>query len=317
MQLTRRPAGATAVIFAMVTGLLVGTPSPAAADGGLGWTTCTAEDAGKPWCEVGAATSGRPGATSTSRPTPSVRRTGGPNRECHDAGGQVVPCFDPVFGSLADDGCYYRPANPSPELQTALGGPGEGPGGWYSFVCPGLGGTGGGTVWRAGAPPGAPGVVTPESLARDARSRLVLPDVTISVSPSGAQLVRLPTWLWIDPQLWHPQTASASVPGIAVTATATPTRVVWSTGDGASVTCTGPGTPWRTGSDPAAASPTCGHVFARSSATAPGGVFTVRATVTWSVTWAGAGQGGALPALTTTAATTVRVNEVQTVVVAP
>jgi hypothetical protein len=49
-------------------------------------------------------------------------------------------------------------------------------------------------------------------------------------------------------------------------------------------------------------------------------VFTLTATVTWTVAWAGtgaaAGQSGTLPALTTTASTPVRVDEVQAVVVA-
>src|SRR6266511_1777135 len=120
---------------------------------------------------------------------------------------------------------------------------------------------------RAGAPP----VVSPQVLARQARARLTLPDVAIRVNPSGDQLVGLPSWLSLDPASWRPQSATASVPGISVTATATPIQAVWSMGSGDSVVCHGPGTPWRPGTDPMAASPDCGYRYVRSSASAPGG----------------------------------------------
>jgi hypothetical protein len=46
----------------------------------------------------------------------------------------------------------------------------------------------------------------------------------------------------------------------------------------------------------------------------PGGAFPVTATVSWQVAWAGGGQGGTEPALSTTSVTTVQVAEVQAVV---
>lgn len=169
----------------------------------------------------------------------------------------------------------------------------------------------GGPIWVAGAPP----VISPEVLARQARARLDLPDVVIRVNPSGDQLVGLPTWLFLDPASWRAQSATASAPGISVTVTARPTQAVWSMGNGDSVVCHGPGTPWRTGMDPAAASPDCGYRYLRSSAAAPSGSFTVTVTVSWQVTWSGAGQGGTVPGLTTTAAVQVRVTESQAVIV--
>ena len=42
----------------------------------------------------------------------------------------------------------------------------------------------------------------------------------------------------------------------------------------------------------------------------PGGTFTVTATVRWDVTWAGAGQAGAFPGLTTTSTLAVRVIDI-------
>jgi hypothetical protein len=138
----------------------------------------------------------------------------------------------------------------------------------------------------------------------------------MGISPTGPQLVRLPTWLWIDPRLWTPRTTSASVPGVVVTATATPLRVSWATDDDSVVTCTGPGTPWLTPvNDPTAASPTCGHIYVRGSSSAPGGVFNGDSHGVVVSHLVGVGQGGTLPDLTTTSTTTVRVNEVQALVV--
>jgi hypothetical protein len=85
---------------------------------------------------------------------------------------------------------------------------------------------------------------------------------------------------------------------VSVTATAKARQVAFSTGDGASVRCTGPGTPWRAGMDPAAASPTCGHTYTAAS---PGGGYRLRATVTWDVTWVGGGETGTAGPLTTAA----------------
>jgi hypothetical protein len=151
----------------------------------------------------------------------------------------------------------------------------------------------------------------PAVVAQSAVATLRLPKPTIRFKPAppAPQFVNLPTWLWLAPGSWAPRAATASVPGLAVTATAKPIRVLWSTGDGAQVTCTGPGTPWRAGMDPAAASPTCGHTYRQPSVGRSGGVFAVRATVTWQVAWAGGGQTGAVPQLSTTSTAQIVVRE--------
>jgi hypothetical protein len=82
-------------------------------------------------------------------------------------------------------------------------------------------------------------------------------------------------------------------------------------GDGSTVVCEGPGTPWRPGLDPAGSSPDCGHRYLRASAGAPGGAFTVTVTVSWDVSWSGAGRSGAVPGLTTTSSLQLRVAESQ------
>ncbi|MFI1584772.1 hypothetical protein [Embleya sp. NPDC020630] len=146
-------------------------------------------------------------------------------------------------------------------------------------------------------------------------SQLRLPSPVIATNPLGEQIVNVPTWLWIAPASWVPVSATAEVPGVSVTATATPQRVIWTTGDGATVTCAGPGTAYSTRFDPASTSPDCGHTYVRSSASQPGAAYTLSATIEWTVTWAGAGQTGVVPGMRTTAQVATRVAEVQAVVV--
>jgi hypothetical protein len=171
--------------------------------------------------------------------------------------------------------------------------------------CPlGAAGPGG----RAAGPP-APGV-----LAELAVRLLRLPGPVIRSSPATAvmQLAELPTWLWMAPGVWGPRSATASVPSQSVTATAAPVAAAWQMGDGHTVTCQGPGTPY-TGSSPASASPDCGHTYTRSSAGQPGAAFRVRVTITWDITWRGGGTAGTLPPLVTVAAALFRVAESQAV----
>lgn len=122
----------------------------------------------------------------------------------------------------------------------------------------------------------------------------------------------MPVWLWteVGASTWGPTSATASVPGLSVTATARARQIQWVMGDGRTETCAGPGTPYFTGG---VTSPTCQHIYERPSASEPGGVFAITATTTWDVTWAG---GGASGSLTTTRQSTasVRIDEVQVLV---
>jgi hypothetical protein len=141
--------------------------------------------------------------------------------------------------------------------------------------------------------------------------RLAGPVIQSSPKPAALQLTGLPVWLWIAPAAWQPQSATAQVPGESVTATATPVSAAWSMGDGKTVTCNGPGTPYG-GGNPAAASPTCGHTYERSSAGQPSGAYRVTVTITWDVTWtATGGAGGVLAPLHTAGAAQFQVAESQ------
>lgn len=167
--------------------------------------------------------------------------------------------------------------------------------------------------------PGAPGPGAapppPGTVAQLAVRYLQLPGPVIRSSPGprDLQLVSLPTWLWISPAVWAPQSKTASVPGESVTVTATPVSVAWRMGDGTTVTCDGPGAAYTGSADPAAPSPACGYTYTRSSAGQPGGAFRVTATIKWTIFWFGGGLTGRLPPLFSAAAAAFRVAESQAV----
>jgi hypothetical protein len=269
------PAIVSTVILAMGTAA-PGVPDP--------WVDVHCTHAPTPSCDLGAGVGHRPGL-GTGRPG-SADRPGE-----HDDDNPYA-------------GCRYVPAKFHDPAQQP-----DGPGGWFMVLCStdGKDPLSHGPVWIADG--GAP-TVSPEQLAQTARERLRLPAVEIARNPVGAQLVHLPTWLWLAGG-WREVSESASVPGVSVTATARPVSVGWSMGDGGAVSCAGPGTPYAAGADPKASSPDCGHVYRRSSAGQPGEAFSVTATVRWTVTWSGAGQGGTFADMTTTGTASFRVAESQ------
>ncbi|MFJ9174940.1 hypothetical protein [Streptomyces sp. NPDC102360] len=178
----------------------------------------------------------------------------------------------------------------------------------------------GGDDMDAEAPPkrageGDAGKVVPvEVVVQQAVGKLKLPRPEIRTSPDEdfVQIVHVPTWMWLEHKQWKPVSASASVQGLTVTATARPRRTVWSMGDGARVTCTGPGTAYSASYAPKSPSPDCGHIYRRASVPGPAFVLSVQAV--WDVTWHGGGQGGVVPGLVMDAQREVVVDEVQGVV---
>lgn len=157
--------------------------------------------------------------------------------------------------------------------------------------------------------------VTPRDVAQEAVKAIHLSAPSPHMSPDAAlQWANFPTFLWTDRATWHPLSATASVPGLAVSATATPVRLTWEMGDGSIVNCTGPGTPFTDATPASSSSPDCGHVYRRSSDSEPSGKFTVQATETWHVTWVGGGESGELPDMTATTSIPVRVAESQALV---
>jgi hypothetical protein len=165
----------------------------------------------------------------------------------------------------------------------------------------------------AGAPqaPAAPRVVDPMTLVQQALRVLALPSPAIRVNPQPpkTQLVNLQTWLWIDRSAWGRRSETASVPGLSATVTAVPQKVTWSMGDGGTVTCDGPGTPYDQGRPPEVQRTDCSYVYTRA-----GEGLTVTAAIVWRASWrASNGASGNLPDQTLSASTTLRVAEAQAI----
>lgn len=184
-------------------------------------------------------------------------------------------------------GCSYMAGGASATASIGVGGPQ--PGQWVFPTCLGPGVLNPmSPVWVTAAQPAAVAVVqvAPVVVAQQAAKSIGLASPTIEMAPpdGSPQLVGVATWLWVNPAAWHTLSASASAGAVTVTATATPTKVVWDMGDGTSVTCDGPGTPY----DPSAPAATsaCSHTWPTAA------TYTVTATVYWSVTWSAAGAAG-------------------------
>ncbi|GAA0680113.1 ATP/GTP-binding protein [Streptomyces cellulosae] len=212
--------------------------------------------------------------------------------------------------------CVYKLADPQPPAGSLdWQGHEPGDGAVYEQTC-GWGGVDGDVivrmVWLADPPPQE--TVDPAVLAQRAVDSMTLlgPDIA-SPRVAGKYTVGVPMWMWVNRSAttYGPNTASASAGGITVTATAKVSKIVWKMGDGASVTCNGPGTPY-TSSQGMAESPTCGHVYSKTSAGAQNGKFPVTATSTWTINWQGGGQAGQLTQVRQTNVQ-VAVGEVQVV----
>ncbi|MEU3795677.1 ATP/GTP-binding protein [Streptomyces fructofermentans] len=211
--------------------------------------------------------------------------------------------------------CTYKLVDPQPPASSLdWEGHKPGDGAVYEQSCTRTGGelTIVRMVWLADPP--AVQAVDPAVLAQRAVDSMTLlgPDV-VSPRAAGRYTVGVPMWMWVNRSAttFGPNTASASAGGVTVTATAKVSKIVWEMGDGVSVTCNGPGTRYRP-SEGMAQSPTCGHVYSKTSAGARKGKFAVTATSTWAIDWQG---GGAAGQLTEVRQTTVQVGigEVQVV----
>lgn len=289
------------------------------AGGGTGGVICPPTGP----CTVSVGTPGNPNSQAPIRPVSNGVPGPASNGLCH-SGGKSFACNDPVFGWWnATDGCFYksttRPSGPTDPINLTVGSyhpPGDGS--YYETTCPGVAGTGVGYTWLPSPPLGSPQPVLPAPavLAQRAVRQLSLagPDIQTSPPAGTEQVVGLPTWLWtgMTAATWGSHAATAAVPGESVTATATAERIVWNLGDGTTISCGGPGTPYQQGMDPHAASPTCGHTYTDSSAGEPDQAYRVTATTTWSVRWAGAGVQGQLT-VRRTSQVALRVAEAQAV----
>jgi hypothetical protein len=231
---------------------------------------------------------------------------GGTTRICTSEG-ETIPCStsDGIWDDRSE--CYLKPVD----------GPGPPPagkktGGWYKCTWDPrtTAGVTGETFWLDQPP----AQLDPAQLAREILARIQLQRVGIGITPEPGNtgILGLPTYLWVNnpgPRTLGPITDSATEGGVTVTLTARVSRVVWSLGDGTTITCAGAGTPYRDefGARP---SPTCGHTYKHPSTHLPGGVYRVTATAVWDVAWTGGGQSGQIP-FEVASGTSIRIGEVQ------
>lgn len=151
-------------------------------------------------------------------------------------------------------------------------------------------------IWAADPPQAQ---VDPAIVAQRAVDKMLLrgPEIGITPKPGGKGVVGMPVYMWTEKsaETYGPNTASASAGGVTVTATAKVSKIVWTMGDGKTVTCTTAGTPYKAeyGKKP---SPDCGHRYNTPSSTTGTGKFHVTATSTWTIDWQvnGGGQTGQL-----------------------
>ncbi|MEV5963721.1 hypothetical protein AB0L70_18275 [Kribbella sp. NPDC051952] len=173
-------------------------------------------------------------------------------------------------------------------------------------------------VWLPGRPDTV--VIDPVTLAYQAIAAMQLAPPLVKTAPGVGQvgLVNMPAWFWVDKteNTWGPIVRSASVPGLTVTATAQVKAVNWSLGDGNTIRCAGPGTPYDKSME-VKDSPDCGHRYKKTSRELPNCKYPVTATAQWNITWQSTlGDTGQI-SMTQQAPTQLRIAEAVPVLVDP
>jgi hypothetical protein len=301
-------AALTAATLLLLAGLpstaLAQSPECAEVDLNLGTCIIKVEGPGTPAQPVNNPGSGRGGGS------------GGP--ACVGYGGASVPCDDPLFGTWSNAlECYLKRANPQPDAASPLWGGRYPEGAVYECVATGAGPfTEVARIWLPQAPEVA---MRPEQAAQIVVRRMDLRAADIGIVPEDEPgrigAVGAPVYMWTTPgpTTFGPQTLTGSAGGVTITATAKVDRVVWSMGDGTSVTCRTPGTVYedRFGFRD---SPDCGHRYTRTSAGKPGNAYPISATSFWVVDWTGpAGSSGQIT-LDLVSSTSIAVGELQALV---
>jgi len=255
------------------------------------------------------ATGVRATASTPGRPADAASNDNGEDDGAPSDGGRIVSCsYNTVVGPSGGLTFAATCSNPSAANISFD------PMGNVRFIVPVPGDP---SAPGSTAPAPAQPAVTPEVLARQAARYLPLPAPIIRTSPAAEldQLVNLPMWMWLDPASWGRRTATAAVPGLAVTVVATPTTVTWKPSDGTVRVCHGPGAAYDPTRGPAAQHTDCSHTYRRSSLGQPAGRYLMTATTTWAIRWTASGAistSGSLPPLERSAQTRLRVVEAET-----
>jgi hypothetical protein len=277
---------------------------------------------GAPVCDVTAEDPPGPGDNESGDGGDDGSGGGGSSSGCSRENGQEIPCYVPGLGYW-NVGCYWLLSDPQPAADDPVwDGHDASDGAIYRPTsCPDFPYEGAGTFvprdmfFADGEAPGEAPTATPAEVAQLAVEQMTLngPEIGIAPEPGKTGLVGLPAWMWNDEgeTTTGPQTVTASAGGVSVTATAEVDKVVWNMGDGSSVTCTEPGTPYEA-SYGKRESPDCGHVYSRTSKGESGNKYKITATATWTIHWEGGGEIGELTQ-TRESDTAIAIGELQVV----
>jgi hypothetical protein len=165
-----------------------------------------------------------------------------------------------------------------------------------------------------------PDPVVLADMIRDAYYRTPVIAFNPQISPEGSDdiplIVQTKNWLWVDEALWDtPVDATASIPPISITTTATAYKAVWTGGDEPeTLECTDHGAPYVFGiGGPEANDDTCTVVFTQDSILRPDQ--SIDMAVHWAVEFTCTAYciGGTLPDIVTQSTRPVEVTEIQAV----
>ncbi len=210
--------------------------------------------------------------------------------------------------------CYIQRISPQPDPADPVWGGRYPEGAVYACAGESASDFSTGLMWLSGPPDAAQ--ISPETAARIVVRQMDLRAADIGIVPEDKPgrigAVGAPVYMWTarGPATFGPQTLTNSAGGVTITATAKVDRIVWSMGDGRSVTCRTAGTVYedRFGFN---MSPDCGHRYTRTSAGKPGNTYPITATSFWLVNWTGpGGSSGQIP-VTLSSSTAIVVGELQ------
>jgi len=305
-----------AIVAAALLTCALTTAVPARADGPINCSPPSVLNRATRTCVLVVDTAGSSGSGGTSTASDHNGKNhgsgGAPPPRCVDnANGKKIACvggpYDGYWSNARQCNISVNDEN-IPKSDSLWGGHTDG----TLFDCfnPHIIGTGASTFWAATRPAGPAAPPDPKVLAHRAVAAMTLHAVGIGIVPENKPgkvgIIGFPQWMWVQnpaAATMGPVTRTASAGGYTVTATATVDHLVWNMGDGTSVTCNGPGTPYEDRFSQQD-SPTCGYRYAKP------GDYAVTATSYWTVQWSGIGQTGTIP-LTFTNTTHITMGEVQ------
>ncbi|ROR37497.1 hypothetical protein EDD39_5644 [Kitasatospora cineracea] len=201
--------------------------------------------------------------------------------------GHEVPCWIDDRGAFSA-GCYYIKSQPQPLGTEAVWGTHTAKdGAIYDKSCIlDDGFVPSGQVFLA-QPVAAPPPKTPRQLAWEALQTITVGDPVLRAAPGTDAVVGSPVWFWLDPakDVTGPLSSSPlQGDGFSVVTTITLKQVIWTVDSGPgepprTFICQDTGTVFSTGG-----TPTCSHLFTRSSAGMKDKAYTLNVQLEWNVT---------------------------------